>query len=240
VPDNTAFDPHNLEGLWAGPVRTTKGTEMSPFTPAGKRLFDANKPFQGCADHSASSICAGKIVPIEESNDPMIKCDPLGFPRNVLYEIRHFEFVQTPSKVIQLLQYNAAWREIWMDGRKLPTNVGKAGGPDPRWYGYSVGRWDGNTFVVNTVGLDDRSWLDAYGAPHSTDLRVEERYARMDHYKLRFTVQIDDPQIYTKPFMIQPGMTFNLEYFTLPEQVCVPSEADLYSSFAAGAVGKSK
>jgi hypothetical protein len=241
-PDKSPFDPHNIEGVWSANVRVTTGKEVSPMTPAGKAAFDANKPFQACAGYTAAgSPCGGKIVPIEESNDPMIMCDPLGFPRNVFYEIRHMEFVQTRSKVVQLMQYNAAWREIWTDGRKLPTNVGKAGGPDPRWYGYSVGRWDGNTFVVGTVGLDERSWLDAYGNPHSGDMRVEERYTRVDHDRLKITVLVDDPTFYTKPFLAQPGMVFKLEpTLTLPEQICVPSEGDLYRSFAAGAVGKSK
>ena len=77
--------------------------------------------------------------------------------------------------------------------------------PDPRWYGYSIGHWDGDyTFVTNTVGMDERTWLDALGHPHSVDLKVEERYRRVDHDNLEVTVTIDDPKAYVKPFTTKP------------------------------------
>jgi hypothetical protein len=230
-----AFDPHELSGIvWEAPVRVTTGNEISPMTDWGKQQFNANKPFNG-----------PRMIPLEESNDPMIKCDPLGFPRNLFYEIRHMKFVQTPAETVQLFQYQAIWREIWTDGRTLPTNIGKHGGADPRWYGYSVGKWDGDTFVVNTTGVDDRSWLDAYGDPHSGDMLVEERYTRQDLDHLKLTVMINDPTAYTKPFLAQPGLIFrgatkagvtgavawpNLD---LPEQMCVPSESANYLGLVA-------
>ena len=230
-----AFDPHELSGIvWEAPVRVTTGNEISPMTAWGKEQFNANKPFNG-----------PRMIPLEESNDPMIKCDPLGFPRNLFYEIRHMKFVQTPAETVQLFQYQGIWREIWTDGRALPTNIGKHGGADPRWYGYSVGKWDGDTFVVNTTGVDDRSWLDAYGDPHSGDMLVEERYTRQDPDHLKLTVMITDPIAYTKPFLAQPGLIFrgatkagvtgavawpNLD---LPEQMCVPSESANYLGLVA-------
>jgi len=228
-PDTTPFDPHDLNGTWAtGSIRNTTGKEVPPFTPAGKALFDANKPSY-----------SNRGVTYTETNDPMRYCDPVGFPRVIFYEFRHMEFVQTPSKVVQLFQLNATWREIWTDSRKLPTNAGKAGGPDLRWFGYSVGRWDGNTFVVETTGADERSWLDEYGDPHSGDIVVEERYTRMDHDTMKLTVTVDDPKMYTKPFVAQPGLTFHLEpSISLPEQICVPSDMEIYRQFAAGADGQ--
>jgi hypothetical protein len=236
-----AFDPHDLSGIvWEAPVRVTTGNEISPMTAWGKEQFNANKPFNG-----------PRMIPLEESNDPMIKCDPLGFPRNLFYEIRHTKFVQTPAETVQLFQYQAIWREIWTDGRTLPTNIGKSGGADPRWYGYSVGKWDGDTFVVNTAGIDDRSWLDAYGDPHSGDMLVEERYTRQDLDHLKLTVMINDPKAYTKPFLAQPGLIFRgatkpgvtgaIAWSTLdlPEQMCVPSESANYLGLvAAPAAGK--
>ena len=239
TPDNSPFDPHNLNGNWEGVVRNTTGKEVSPFTPGGKLQFDANKPLNACAGYNdPKNECASKLVGISETNDPYVYCDPLGFPRMLFYQMRHMEMVQTPAKVVQLFQYNDQWRDIWTDGRKLPTNVGKPGGPDPRWSGYSIGHWDGDTFVVNTVGSDDRSWLDPYGDPHSLDMKVEEKYTRLDHDKLKMVVTVDDPQIYTKPFVAQPGLIFHLEASeSLPEQMCVPSEEEQYRSFAAGADG---
>jgi hypothetical protein len=235
-------DPHDLSGVWEAPVRVTTGKEVSPMTAWGKEQFEQHKPFNG-----------PRMIPLEESNDPMIKCDPLGFPRNLFYEIRHMKFVQTPSETVQLFQYQGIWREIWTDGRKLPANIGKPGGPDPRWYGYSVGHWDGNAFVAETTGVDDRSWLDVYGNPHSVEMHVEERYTRQDHDHLKLTVMVDDPKAYTKPFLAQPGLVFRLAtkagttgmvaWFNgeVPEQMCVPSEAANYEGLvAAPAAGKNK
>lgn len=238
--DKQPVDPHDLSGVWEAPVRVTTGNEVSPMTAWGKEQFEQHKPFNG-----------PRMIPLEESNDPMIKCDPLGFPRNLFYEIRHMKFVQTPSETVQLFQYQAIWREIWTDGRKLPTNIGQPGGPDPRWYGYSVGHWEGNTFVVETTGVDERSWLDVYGNPHSVEMHVEERYTRQDRGHLRLTVMVDDPRAYTKPFLAQAGLIFRLATKAgvagmvawstgeLPEQMCVPSEAANYEGLvAAPAAGK--
>jgi len=94
----------------------------------------------------------------------MDQCDPVGFPRMELYELRTIELVQNAHQVIYLNQYFGNWRTIWTDGRELPKD------PDPRWNGYSVGKWvDDYTFVVQTVGLNPRSWLDHAGRPHSED-----------------------------------------------------------------------
>src|SRR5437016_12011684 len=91
-----------------------------------------------------------------------------------------------------------------------------ADAPDPRWYGYSVGRWeDDYTFVVDTVGSDERSWLDIAGHPHSIDLRVQERYRRVDHNNLELAITIDDPKTYTKPFVIS-----NAKFRWIPRRRC--------------------
>ena len=91
--------------------------------------------------------------------------------------------------------FEKRWRAIWTDGRALPSD------PDPRWYGYSVGRWeDDYTLVVQSVGMDDRTWLDNAGNPHSAAMRVEERYHRVNQNTMELTVTIDDPVMYTKPW----------------------------------------
>ena len=226
------FDPHDLSGVWKAPVRVTSGREVAPMTPWGLERFNSNKPFNG--------VDKVRMVPLAESNDPMIVCDPLGFPRNLFYQIWHIKFLQMPKETVQLFEFGAVWREIWTDGRPLLTNVGQHGGPDPRWYGYSVGKWDGDTFVINTTGVDDRSWLDVYGDPHSVEMRVEERYTRLDHEHMRLFITIDDPKAYTKPFVALPKLIFTLADVELPEQMCVPSEALEYlKSVAAPADGKS-
>jgi hypothetical protein len=165
--------------------------------------------------------------PVAESNDPIKGCDPAGFPRNILSMVRGIGFAQMPGRVLELFQYNRLWREIWTDGRELPKDVGgrSAESPDPRWYGYSVGHWEGDyTFVVDTVGLDERSWLDNVGHPHSIDLRVQERYTRVNHNNLEVSITINDPKAYTKPFVITKSSFKWIPRQDYEEQLCVPSE----------------
>jgi hypothetical protein len=203
----------DLVGAWAGPIGG-KANTPPPMTPLGQRRFSLNK---------------GQKYTVAERNDPLNTCDPLGFPQDVVFETRSIAFAQMPDRTVQLFQYQKVWREIFTDGRALPSNVGAKGGPDPRYYGYSVGHWDGDyTFVVDTVGTDDRVWLDHEGHPHSADLHVQERYRRVDHDTLELTVLIDDPKIYTKPFEITKTTYKWIPDQQFEEQLCVPSEAIAY------------
>src|SRR5262245_30821780 len=130
---------HDLSGIW-DPGRegiNGKGHEASALTAWGEQAMQTHKPGDG-----------PKIVPIPEINDPLSTMgDPAGFPRLLLFEFRPFQIVQTSNQVLILYMFEKRWRVIWTDGRELPKD------PDPRWYGYSVGRWeDDTTFVVETVG----------------------------------------------------------------------------------------
>jgi hypothetical protein len=215
--------PRDISGVWLGPGPAPELEPTAPMTPAGQALFDAAKPMYG-----------PRAAPVAESNDPLVTCDPLGFPRSVLHELRGIEFVQTPNKVLQLLQYQRTFREIWTDGRMLPKDVGTAvpGSADPRWYGYSIGRWeDDSTFVIETVGAPETTWGDEYGHPHGLGGRVEERYRRIDRDTLEQTVTITDPEMYEEPFVASRQM---LKRGTeLEEQLCVPSEAQQYLELVA-------
>ena len=198
----------DISGVWAGPPLPTL-QEPAPFTPAGQVRYDANKPTWG-----------PKAVGLAESNDPLITCDPLGFPRSMLYETRGFEFVHTPTRTIQLLQYQRAWREIWTDGRPLPVD------PEPRWMGYSVGRWEGDEFVVQSLGFDERTWLDHFGNPISEEARFEERYRRVDRDTLELRMTLTDAKAYTRPWVSETKV-FRLDpKREIEELFCVPSEND--------------
>jgi hypothetical protein len=206
----------DLTGFWAT-AASEKLNEVPPLTPWGQEQFHAHKN--------------QNEYPVAESNDPIKDCDPLGFPRNALFQVRGVGFAQMPGKVLELFQFNRIWREIWTDGRELPKNVGgnAADAPDPRWYGYSAGHWEGDyTFVVDTVGSDERSWLDIVGHPHSLELRVQERYTRVDHNNLEVTITIDDPKTYTKPFVITKANFKWIPQQDFEEQLCVPSEEAEY------------
>lgn len=200
----------DLNGVWAAPGPDSRLDPMPPMTAWGKQQAATHK------NDFAYSVAA--------SNDPLKTCDPQGFPRNILNEIRGIEFEQIPNKMLELLQYQRTWREIWTDGRKSPANVGAPGGPDPRWYGFSVGKWDGDhAFVVDTIGTDPMPWLDRNGDPRSADLKVEERYTRTDHDTLEMAVTVDDPKAYTMPFQVTKVVYKWNPKQVLDEQLCVPS-----------------
>ncbi len=216
---------HDLTGYWAGPLVATKGDDIPPMTAMGKQRYSLNKP----------EVNFGT----KGGNDPLKTCDPLGLPRNLIFETRGMAFSTMPNKLVILHQYQRVWRDVWMDGRSLPTNVDAKGGPESMWYGYSVGHWDGdNILVIDTVGSDDRSWLDTAGHPHSVDAHVQERYTRVDHNHMELTVTVDDPKIYTKPFVLGTLKFRWIPAQEMEQQMCIPSEAIDYSNIIAIPAGR--
>ena len=225
---------HDFNGAWAGPrsgagVPDYRGGEMPSLTPLGQKLISGNKGLE-------------KFSPAG-TNDPFVRtCDPLGFPRADLDEIRGISFATMPDRIVVLYQFQQAWREIWMDGRELPKNVGAAekGAPDPRYFGYSVGHWEGdNTLVVETTGLDDRSWLDREGHPHSVQAHVHERFTRTDQNDLEVTITLDDPTIYTKPFSLGTVYFRWIPNQIFDEKLCIPSETIEYLKSVGDPAGSS-
>jgi len=187
-----------------------------PYSSLGEATLKAHKP----------TGMGVRSVPAVLGNDPLNVCDPPGFPRMELYEFAILQIVQNADQVMLLNQFFRTWRTIWTDGRGLPKN------PEPRFYGYSVGKWlDDYTFVVETVGLDERTWIDNAGRPHSSELRVEERFHRVDHDNMELTVTINDPKMYTEPWMALNKFPLRLQprSFDIREMYCVPSETAQYN-----------
>jgi hypothetical protein len=212
--NKTAFDPHDLSGVWfrRGKSGSTLSRDNVPaMTPWAQAKYTSNKPGIGRAE---------RIVPL--GNDPMMACDPVGFPRVMFYDAYPSEIVQLPNKIIEFFDYFYTHRTIWLDGRELPKD------PDPTWYGTSVGKWQGDTLVVETVGFNDRTWIDDDGHPHTGDMRVEERYRRIDHDTIELNMTIIDPKAYTQPW-VGETKTWKLNpKFELREDVCVPSDEQKY------------
>jgi hypothetical protein len=208
------------------------GKDVPPFTPEGQRRFDANKPAYGRAVDlpkvSQEHIGRQRAVLSALSNDPTFNCEPLGVTRLILDTyFAALEFVHTRDRILQHLEWTNEWREIWMDGRELPAE------PDlPRWFGYSVGRWDGDTLVVNSFGHDERTWIDYFGYPHSDQMRLEERYRRIDKDKIEVVMTVNDPVIYTRPWVsekkilrrLPPGRATLNGWTGLLDDRCVPTE----------------
>jgi hypothetical protein len=208
-------DPKDLNGVWARQSRVlAMSNEAPPMTPWGKAKFDAAKPVYG------PRAVAGGL-----GNDPVMTCDPLGMPRNLFLEVSIYpmELLQTPKRVMQFFEWAHVWREIWTDGRALPKD------PEPRWMGYSVGRWEGDTFVVNSLGFDERTWLDHFGNPVSDQAKLEERYRRIDRDTLELAMVLDDPKAYTKPWVSEKKI-FRLDpKHEIEELFCVPSENEAFN-----------
>jgi hypothetical protein len=181
----------DLSGSWTGPLEPLKLGDVPALTPLGQQRFKLNIPDPFRA----------------HSNDPWGTCDPFGFPRSTTNETRGVTFAPLPDRLAIMTQYGRIWRTVWMDGRDLPKNVGAKGGPDPRWYGYSVGHWEGD-------------------------------YTRVDHDALELTVTVDDPKIYTKPFVAVTNRFKWIPNQEDEEQFCVPSEMIDYIKIIALPAGQ--
>jgi hypothetical protein len=226
-PANGPGDGIQANGVKAMP-NDGKPEHQLPFTPFGSETYKSHKALEG-----ADAVLPGFY------NDPRDKCEPLGFPRMNFYNVRETQIMQNEYKIAMLYEYGEAWRVIWTDGRELPKVV--EGGvrvgneiKDPRFYGYSVGKWvDDTTLDVQTVGMmpEDRVWLDTAGRPISDALRVEERLHRVDHDHLEWTVTIDDPKMYTKPWVAMNKFPMKLEnpHKDVMEMYCSPSEMERYN-----------
>jgi hypothetical protein len=176
-----------------------------PLTPWGQAKFDAAKPLSGA-----------KAVAGQEDNSAL-RCEPSG-PPQVLVLPNPWEIVEIPGRVLMFFEEQHLWREIWTDGRPLPKD------PDPSWLGYSVGRWEGDTFIVETIGFNDKEWVDLYGNPRTSTTHLTERYRRLNHDTLEQQIIIEDPKVYTKPWISPPKLHKREPGWELAEWFCVLDE----------------
>ena len=150
---------------------------------------------------------------LSATNDPTKVCTEIGgIPLNDLLS-EPIKIVQSPRMTIMLYEVGNVHRQIYTDGRDLPTEFDL-----PAFLGYSIGRWEGDTLVVETAGFNDRTALDLMGHPHSDALRVVERYRRRDFGRMDVEMTFDDPKMYTKPFTIK-----------IPHNLL--ADADIFESF---------
>jgi len=222
--DTRQFDKHDITGVWSGtPMNlddngsTFDVSKLPSFTPYGQKLYDATL----------------SDSPEWSSKDPMNICDPLGYPRSFAYNYG-IEFAKLPGRLVEFFEWGHYWRDIWTDGRKLPPNP-----PIPRFYGYAVGRWEGDTFVVESNGYDDRSWIVADnsrrnpqkrvgGFPHSDEMQIREEYKRVNYGLLQVTITITDPKVYAAPWSTTDVIALNPNS-EIAEHLCVTSDAISYN-----------
>lgn len=232
---------HDLSGIWepvpgyrdgvfaSGPKEMPSDAAheaIMPYTPEGKKEMASHKAGFGV-----------NIAPIADINDPFDTCDPIGFPRIILFNLRGVQIVQTPTQVLMLYQNTRTFRTIWTDGREIPKDI-----TEPRWFGYSVGKWtDPTTLVVTTGGLTDSTWIDNTGRPHSDQLVVEETYHRVDDLNIELTVKITDPVMYTQPWYALKNfrLGMNAPDFDIREMICSVSQQALFNQLVKTATDPS-
>ena len=178
----------------------TKPVEV-PFTAKGKKFFD-------------------EATATNSKDDPEGFCLPPGVPR-MMYTPYPTEIFQLPERIVFMFEGGAhVWRNIWLDGRPQPKD------PNPTYLGYSVGKWEGDTLVVDTIGMNDRTWLDAAGHAHGEQLHVTEKFTRTDSNTLKIEATIDDPEYYTKPWTVVTFATWYPNQEIL-EYICQENNRDL-------------
>jgi hypothetical protein len=165
-----------------------------PFQPWAKLKFQQN--------HAA------------KQNELDLRCLPPGVPR-IMLMARPFEIVQTPSSTLFVYEGGAhVWRQVWMDGRAHPKD------PNPNWLGHSIGRWERDTLVVDSVGFNDRTWMDDAGHPHTEQLHLIEKFTRTGPLVMKYEVVIDDPGAYTQSWTSSSSLSFRPGE-KLAEDICL-------------------
>ncbi len=188
---------------WDSADPAGKNPQQLPMTPWAREKFSTAKP------------AFGSNATFDSPDDPVEKyCDPPGLTRLYGYPWQ-FTIVQTPAHVYILFEYYHEWRLVTM-GQPHPKDV------ESTWLGDSVGKYDGEALVIDTVGLNDKSWLDMVGHPHSDALHLIERIRRASHDTLQLDMTIDDPKAYTKSWTSR--RTFKFSSDPMGETMCSLSE----------------
>ena len=176
--------------------------EEPPMTPWALEKYKAAKPNVGLHPYT-----------LAQTNDPVAQCFPPGVPKIYLVRGAPLEILQPPGRVMMYFEYDHFVREIFTDGRQHTED------PNPTYMGESIGKWEGNTLVVDTIGFNEKTWLDYAGHPHSDQLHVVERIRRVNHDTLFDDITIEDPKAYTKPWASH--MVFDLKPdWKIEETIC--------------------
>ncbi|MBZ5575075.1 MAG: hypothetical protein LAP40_00780 [Acidobacteriia bacterium] len=215
----TADGKPDLSGLWV----MQPSHEPNPNFPGCEAIADefanigvslkGGLPYQPWA---ADLVKARRSE--QRLHDPMSHCLPIG-PVRLNTFTTPSKMIQTPGLLLILNEWNASYRQIFTDGRPLPVD------PNPSWNGYSSGKWDGDTLVIETNGFRDGLWLDAAGNPMTDAARLTERFRRPNFGHMEIEITVSDPKAYTRPFTVTLHHTIKLDTELL-DFVCNENEQD--------------
>jgi hypothetical protein len=183
APRGQAANVPNLSGVWVGSRDGGAFPREAPaMTPPTEETFNYRKNLRGG---------------IRAELDPEVRCEPVS-PTYLLLSAQggnsYMEIIQSPQRVLMIFEYDHWIRQIWTDGREHPEDL------DLSWMGHSIGRWDGDTLVVDTVGMHKETWLTPLGHPHTDDLHVVERIRKSDPNTLTMDLTFEDPKMYARPW----------------------------------------
>src|SRR5499425_2539690 len=197
----------DLSGVWNPPMGYLRDLAKDlkdpvPFKPAAKAIYDE------------------RAAGLRWREEPDANCLPQGVPK-VLLAPAPWRVVQTPERIFFVHEAFNLWWQVFMDGREFVPS----GDVMPAWHGYSTGKWDGDTLVVDSRGFNGKVWLDQLGKPSSEALHVTTRFRRKDVGHMDIQITIDDPEMYTKPWGANVEVTLqpNAE---LMEFICLENEKD--------------
>jgi hypothetical protein len=229
----TAWDKPDFSGIWQN-IRGNRAADPAPSVPSvGPPVATFANIGAGMKEGLPLQPLAAELLKARRASNskdnPDARCLPMGMMQFHTHG-QPRKMVQTPELLLIMYEANSGLRQIFMDGRALP-------GPavDPWWYGYSVGHWESDTLVVETVKQRDMGWLDVWGSPITEGAKVTERFRRPSYGLLEIDVTIDDPKAYTAPFTVRVNQRI-MPNTDLIEFIC--AENDKFTSYLEGAGNK--
>jgi hypothetical protein len=228
----------DLSGIWHTAVKIPCTSDLNRFIPCGAEIggsplarnlglnLPGGLPYQPWAADLTKQRSASDSL-----DDPHVRCLPDNPPRT--WTMPHLtKAVHTPKLLVLLYEVNAMYRQIFIDGRPLPSD------PTPGWNGYSTAHWEGDTLVVQTAGFRDSMWIDMSGSPMGESAKMTERLKRTNYGTLEVEITVDDPKVYTRPWTI--SLTQALELDTeLVDEFCLENEKS-YQHMQAAAAARGK
>jgi hypothetical protein len=209
----------DLSGVWVSiqPERAVApnfagvpGSEGSPPFMNVENFLTADSAMVMLPDAAALYREHGRML---GAGRPSERCLPHGIPDAMLIPAAPFKIVQTPGLTLILFEEFNHYRQIFTDGRTFPNDL------SPAWLGSSIGRWQGDAFIVETAGFNDQTWLDDSGHPHSDALKTTERFRRINAGSMEVLITFTDPKTYSRPWTIRLNLRLSADS-DLIEDVC--------------------
>jgi hypothetical protein len=215
----TADGKPDLSGVWE-PTKQRVTSAIIGTVPAVSQFFDIGAGLEGGLPYQPWAADLRKTRQVDHSKDhPDARCLPMGLLQTHTHPFAR-RMVQVPGFIAILHERDMEYRQIFTDGRPLPLD------PQPSWNGYSTGKWDGDTLVVETNGFRDGLWADFSGSPLTDAAKITERFRRPNYGALEIELTVNDPKAYTKPWTVKLNQTIVLDSDLL-EYVCLEDEKDV-------------